>query len=208
MSEEGKHLDVDAAATLTRLLQEAHVGDPIAAARLLPLVYGQLRALADRKMRGERLDQTLQATALVHEAYLRLVGGEAAQGWDGCGHFFAAAAEAMRRILIERARRRQRIRHGGGRQRVDLERLATQAGNDDDPNGNADDLLALNDALTRLAAEDADAGEIVKLRYFAGLTIEQSAAAMDISVRTANRHWAYAKAWLYQHLNDPGEAGR
>src|SRR5439155_17243999 len=137
----------------------------------------------------------LQATALVHEAYLRLVDVNNVQEWNSRGHFFAAAAEAMRRILIERARRSLRLRHGGGRKRVDLERLELA---DDSP---AEEILALNDALEQLAAEEPAVVELVKLRYFAGLSIEQAAAALDISARTANRHWSYAKAWLYQRLN-------
>jgi RNA polymerase sigma factor (TIGR02999 family) len=143
----------------------------------------------------------LDATALVHEAYLRLVDAEQSQHWSGRGHFFAAAAEAMRRILIEQARRKQRLRHGGGRHRLDLDRL------DLAEERASVSVLALDEALDRLAAEEAAAAEVVKLRYFAGLTTEQAAAALGISVRTANRHWAYAKAFLYQRLSEPGGAG-
>jgi RNA polymerase sigma factor (TIGR02999 family) len=145
-------------------------------------------------MAQEKPGQTLDATALVHEAYVRLVDVEKAQHWDNRGHFFVAAAEAMRRILIETARRKQRIRHGGGQPRVHLAALDVA---DDLAAG---DILALDEALERLAAEDAGVTQVVKLRYFAGLTIEQTAAAMRISVRTANRHWAYAKAWLFREL--------
>jgi len=151
-------------------------------------------------MSGESAGQTLQATALVHEAYLRLVDVEHVQRWNSRGHFFAAAAEAMRRILVEKARRNQRIRHGGGRKRLDLEQL--------DLSNDAPDerILALNEALDRLVAEEPLVAEVVKLRYFGGLTIDEAAAALDISVRTANRHWSYAKAWLYQQLAGPDEA--
>jgi RNA polymerase sigma factor (TIGR02999 family) len=188
------------------MLLQAH-DDAGGSATLFPLVYNELRALADRKIRGESIEQTLQATALVHEAYLRLIDVGEPQQWEGRSHFFAAAAEAMRRILVERARRRQRIRHGGGRQRVDIEQMATVA-RVDDGNASVEDFLSLSDALSDLAAEDSDAAELVKLRYFAGLTLEQSASVMDISLRTANRHWAYAKAWLYDRLNDSGKSPR
>ncbi|HTK75464.1 MAG TPA: ECF-type sigma factor [Gemmataceae bacterium] len=176
---------------VTRLLDAAVAGDRRAAADLLPLVYDELRTLAAARMAAEKPGHTLDATALVHEAYLRLVGG---QQFDGRGHFFAAAAEAMRRILVENARRKHRLRHGGGRQRLDLDNLDLPADADDE------ELLALDEALERLAAEEAKAAEVVKLRYFAGLTIEQTAEALGVSVRTANRHWAYARAWLYQQL--------
>jgi RNA polymerase sigma factor (TIGR02999 family) len=140
----------------------------------------------------------LQATALVHEAYLRLVDEKEVQRWDSRGHFFAAAAEAMRRILVERARQRARLRHGGQRTRLDLEHL--DLAQEETP----DDLLALDEALERLTAEDKTVAEVVKLRFFAGLTIEQTASALGISVRTANRHWAYARAWLFQQLSEAG----
>jgi RNA polymerase sigma factor (TIGR02999 family) len=181
---------------VTRVLYAIDQGDPSAADGLLPLVYDALRELAAQKLSHENSGQTLDATALVHEAYLRLVDVEKAQHWNSRGHFFAAAAEAMRRILIEKARHRQRIRHGGGRKRLDLDKLdLTEA----QP---AEGLLALDHALERLAAQDKLVADVVKLRYFAGLTIEQTAEALEISVRTANRHWAFAKAWLYQQLRE------
>ncbi len=181
---------------VTRILFAIEQGDPRAAAQLLPLVYDELRQLAAQKMAQETPGQTLQATALVHEAYLRLVDDGQAQPWNNRGHFFAAAAEAMRRILIEKARGKQRLRHGGGRQRLaldDLDLRQVEA---------AEDVLALDEALEQLAGEEPVIAHLVKLRYFAGLTIEETAAALDVSVRTANRHWAYARAWLYQRLNE------
>jgi len=187
---------------VSRLLDAIEQGDSHAADQLLPLVYDELRKLAAQKLAQERPGQTLQATDLVHEAYLRLVDVEKAQQWNSRGHFFAAAAEAMRRILVENARRKQRVRHGGGRAQLDLERLDLM----DEPA--SDHFLALDEALERLAGEEQTVAEVVKLRYLAGLTIEQAAEALGISVRTANRHWAYAKAWLYQQLSPPGEAGR
>ena len=199
---------------VTRLLSQIDSGDPAAAEQLLPLVYNELRKLAAAKLAHEKPGQTLQATALVHEAYLRLVGpgvGSQESGvgavdshrtdsrypdsWHSRGHFFAAAAEAMRRILVERARRKLRLRHGGGHQRVDLDSQA-EIGDDAD-----DDIVALDEALQRLEQDEPDAAAVVKLRYFAGLTIEEAAQALNISVRTANRHWAYARAWLYQQLS-------
>jgi RNA polymerase sigma factor (TIGR02999 family) len=159
-------------------------------------------------MAQERPGQTLDATALVHEAYLRLVGdaeGQQSPRWDSRGHFFAAAAEAMRRILVDNARRKARPKHGGDRERVDLEQAALVAPAPDSPGGNdADptDLLALNDALTRLAAEDPAKAELVKLRYFAGLSVEEAALALNISPATAKRYWAYARAWLHAALSD------
>jgi RNA polymerase sigma factor (TIGR02999 family) len=184
---------------VTRILSAVAHGDPTAAAQLLPLVYDELRRLAAQRLAREKPGQTLQATALVHEAYLRLVGPQDT-GWDGRGHFFAAAAEAMRRILVEKARHKRRRRHGGGLRRVDLDQAAA---GDDAPAG---DLLALHEALDHLAAEEPVAAEVVKLRYFAGLTAEQAASALGISLRTANRHWAYARAWLYSRLNPKGDA--
>jgi RNA polymerase sigma factor (TIGR02999 family) len=180
---------------VTLILTAIEQGDPHAAGQLLPIVYEELRKLAAHKLANERPGQTLQATALVHEAFLRLVGAADAKQWNSRGHFFGAAAEAMRRILVEQARRKQRVRHGGGLQRVDLDgQLAVS--------DTADvDLLALDEALQRLSAEQPEAAQVVKLRYFAGLTIEETAAALDISVRTTNRHWAFARAWLYQQLN-------
>jgi RNA polymerase sigma factor (TIGR02999 family) len=193
-------LQVTPMSEVTRILSAIEQGDPHAAEQLLPLVYDELRKLAALKMAQESPDQTLQATALVHEAYLRLVDDREIQRWNSRGHFFAAAAEAMRRILVEKARRKQRLRHGGDRRRLDLDKLDVMQVE------TAEDVLDLDEALERLAGEEATAGEVVKLRYFAGLTIEQTAAALGISVRTANRHWAYARAWLYQRLNQRGEA--
>jgi RNA polymerase sigma factor (TIGR02999 family) len=166
----------------------------------VPILYEELLRLAEARLAREPTGQTLQATALVLEAYLRLVGDGDGPGWENRGHFFAAAAEAMRRILVEKARRKRRKRHGGGRRRVDLDRVAP---GDDDAAG---DLLALHEALDQLAAEEPVAAEVVKLRYFAGLTSEQAASALDTSLRTANRHWAYARAWLYRRLNPAGDA--
>jgi RNA polymerase sigma factor (TIGR02999 family) len=194
---------------ITRILSAIEQGDPHAAEQLLPLVYDELRKLATQKMAQEKPGQTLDATALVHEAYIRLAaaplespplqgGATAGMRWNSRGHFFAAAAEAMRRILVENARRKQRIRHGGGRKRIDLEGVGA-AGEPGD-----DRLVALDDALGRLAEEDAAAAEVVKLRYFAGLTIRETSEALGISIRTANRHWAYAKAWLYRELSEAG----
>jgi RNA polymerase sigma factor (TIGR02999 family) len=181
---------------VTHILSAIEQGDAAASERLLPLVYDELRRLAAQKLLHEAPGQTLQATALVHEAYLRLVDVEQAQHWNSRGHFFAAAAEAMRRILIERARRRRRDRHGGGLQRVNLDQLDIAA------EESSDELLALDAALEKLVAEEPEVAQVVKLRYFAGLTIEQTAESLGISVRTANRHWAFARAWLYQHLQE------
>ena len=169
-------------------------GDPHAAGQLLPLVYDELRRLAAQKLAGEKPGQTLQATALVHEAYLRLVDVGQAQRWNSRGHFFAAAAEAMRRILIESARGKARAKRGGDWRRVDFEEL------DATTSVSPDQLLALDDALARLAALDHLAGELVKLRYFAGLALDQAAEALGISTATAYRHWAYARAWLRSEL--------
>jgi RNA polymerase sigma factor (TIGR02999 family) len=183
---------------VTRLLNDAASGDARAASELLPLVYDELRRLARGKMGQERAGHTLQATALVHEAYVRLVAGNTAKSWEGRWHFFAAAAEAMRRILVDTARQRGRIKRGGGaaaRQRIDLDELNLTV---DEPPA---ELLAVDDGLTALTAEHPEKAQLVKLRYFAGLTIEETAEAMNISVATANRHWAYARAWLFRHLN-------
>jgi RNA polymerase sigma factor (TIGR02999 family) len=188
-------------AELTRILDAIERGEPHAADQLLPLVYEELRRLAAQKLAHEAPGHTLQATALVHEAYLRLVAspqrelGEK-QSWNGRGHFFAAAAEAMRRILIERARGRQRVRHGGGRQRIDLDAVVVFV---EPP---SDDLLALDDALTRLAEQAPVRAELVKLRFFAGLTMPEAAEALDISLATAERYWTFARAWLYAELTD------
>jgi RNA polymerase sigma factor (TIGR02999 family) len=183
---------------VTRLLEEANRGDRQAAAELLPLVYDELRKLAAARMAQEKPGQTLDATALVHEAYLRLVGD---QRFDHRGHFFAAAAEAMRRVLVENARRNGREKRGGGRARLDLDRIDLAA------EGGHEDVLALDEALTRLAAEDPIVAAVVNLRYFAGLTIDETSASLGVSVRTANRHWAYARAWLYDRLSGPPPAG-
>jgi len=179
------------AADITRLLQSTENGDAKSAEELLPLVYEELRKLAASKMAREQPGQTLQATALVHEAWLRLAGNEGAS-FKGRGHFFGAAAEAMRRILIDRARRKAAQRHGGGQQRVDVEELQIAAPGPDD------ELLAVNEALDQLAAQDPQKAELVKLRFFTGLTIEQAAEALGISEPTAKRWWAYARAWLYE----------
>jgi RNA polymerase sigma factor (TIGR02999 family) len=182
---------------VTRLLEAAHRGDQQAAADLLPLVYRELRQLAAAKLAQEGAGQTLDATALVHEAYLRLVGD---QQFDGRGHFFAAAAEAIRRILVEQARRKQAARRGGGRQREDIDpdQIAAPAPDEE--------LLALHEALDRFAEQHPEKAELVKLRYFAGLTADQSAAALGISPSTADRHWAYARAWLRRAMST-GSAG-
>ena len=183
------------AARVTLLINEAGAGNAAASADLLPLVYERLRALASREMGRERSDHTLQATALVHEAYLRLVDTETVQDWNSRGHFFAAAAEAMRRILIENARRRGSEKRGGDWRRVDFEQL------DVTTSVTPGQLVELDEALDRLAALDALAGELVKLRYFAGLSLDQTAAALGVSAATAYRHWAYARAWLHEHLS-------
>ena len=186
---------------ITRILTAIEHGDARAAEELLPIVYQELRGLAGRLLGRERPGQTLQATALVHEAYLRLVGsGDPA--WEGRRHFFASAAEAMRRILIDSARRKQRDKHGGGRKRVDLDEAQITCP------VRPEELLALDDALDALGEEDAEAAELVKLRYFAGMTASEAAAAMGISLRTANRLWAYARAWLRDAIQqDEGATG-
>jgi RNA polymerase sigma factor (TIGR02999 family) len=188
--------DVAGAASVTRLVNEAGAGDSLAAADLLPLVYERLRALADGKMRQERPGQTLQATSLVHEAYLRLVDQSKVQRWESRWHFFAAAAESMRRILVDNARRKGRLRRGGGRQRVDLETLALTV---NDP---PEQLVELDEALTELALEHPVKAHLVKLRYFGGLTHEDAAQAIGVSVSTADRHWRFARAWLYRRMSD------
>jgi len=181
---------------VTRILSDIEEGDAQAAEQLLPLVYDELRKLAARKMAQENPGQTLQGTALVHEAYIRLVGKEHEQGWESRGHFFAAAAEAMRRILVERARRVSTQKRGGGAERLELhEHLAT----DED---RSVDLAALDDALTRLEAHEPVAAELVKLRYFAGLTHQQAAQSLGISRRAADRLWKLAKAWLFAQLSE------
>ena len=180
---------------ITLLLHRIEAGDPQAANELLPLVYEELRRMAAWKMAGEAPGRTLQPTALVHEAWLRL-GGDAQPTWQNRAHFFAAAAEAMRRILIDRARSRQAARHGGGQERVnidDLELAAVNAADDDQ-------LLAVHEALDRLAVEHPRKAELVKLRFFVGLTIEEAAAALNVAAPTAKRDWTYARAWLFQEI--------
>ena len=186
---------------LTRILQAAAQGEAQAAEQLLPLVYDELRKLAAARLAQERPGQTLQATALVHEAYLRIVGpsgGDASAGrnpqWDSRGHFFAAAAEAMRRILVEAARRKGRLKRGGDRQRIDLEHFEASLA---DP---GDDLLALDEALQKLEARHPERAALVKLRYFAGLTGDEAAQTLGISPATADRYWTYARAWLLREL--------
>jgi RNA polymerase sigma factor (TIGR02999 family) len=184
---------------VTRILAALERGDPHAASQLLPLVYDELRRLAAQKLAEEKPGQTLQATALVHEAYLRLVGEGNERPWDSRGHFFAAAAEAMRRILVENVRRKRSLKRGGGRAREEFDELALAA---PEP---VEDLLALDDALEKLAANDPLKAELVKLRYFAGLTVEEAAAALGISEATAKRWWTYARTWLYREIvGEPG----
>jgi RNA polymerase sigma factor (TIGR02999 family) len=179
---------------VTRILSAIEHGDPHAAEQLLPLVYDELRKLAAAKLAQEKPGQTLQATALVHEAYLRLVDGEKDHPWDSRGHFFAAAAEAMRRILIDQARHRNSQKQGGGLRRVELEAGALLAVPEEDA---AQDLLALDEALGQFEQEDPDKARLVKLRYFAGLSLAEAAEALGISVATAKRQWVYARSWLY-----------
>jgi RNA polymerase sigma factor (TIGR02999 family) len=178
---------------VTRILNSLEEGDTSAADQLLPLVYEELRRLAAYKMTNEKPGQTLQATALVHEAYLRLVGNQN-QKWNGRAHFFGAAAEAMRRILIEGARRKAAQRHGGGQQRVDIEEADIALPVQDDQ------VLAVNEALEKFAAIDPMKAELVKLRYFVGMTIPEAADILGLSEPTAKRHWAYARAWLYREI--------
>jgi RNA polymerase sigma factor (TIGR02999 family) len=179
---------------LTPILFAIEDGDPHAAEQLLPLVYDQLRKLAAQRLAQEKPGQTLQATALVHDAYLRLVDVEKAQHWNSRGHFFAAAAEAMRRILVESARRKSRLKHGCDHQRIDLDSCCLVS---DAPSL---DLVALDEALSRLAETEPAKVELVKLRFFAGLTMPEAAAVLDISLATAERYWTFAKSWLYAEL--------
>jgi RNA polymerase sigma factor (TIGR02999 family) len=189
---------------VTRILAAIEEGDPQAAEQLLPLVYDELRQLAAAKLTQEKPGQTLQATALVHEAYMHLVGTGAAAGrqprWESRGHFFAAAAEAMRRILIDRARQKRSEKRGGTRKRLDIDAidLATTAA--------PDQLLALNEALAKLARQDADAARLVQLRYFAGLTVEEAGKALGMPTTTAYRHWNYARVWLHGELVGTAES--
>jgi RNA polymerase sigma factor (TIGR02999 family) len=184
---------------VTHILSAIEQGDPNAADQLLPLVYDELRRLAAQKIAQERPGQTLEATALVHEAYLRLVGAKQEPSWDSRGHFFAAAAEAMRRILVDRARQKGRAKRGGNFQRLDIDAvaLATRV--------TPDQLLAIDDALTKLAQDDPTAAQLVQLRYFAGLTVEEAGQSLGIGTTTAYRHWNYARAWLHSELLDSGE---
>ncbi len=182
---------------ITQVLNAIEQGDPRAASQLLPLVYEELRELAAAKLAQEKPGQTLQATALVHEAYVRLVGGAADRGWDGRGHFFAAAAEAMRRILIERARHKNSRKAGGGRRRVDLNEIELTL------DGPHFELLALDDALRELERKDPRKAGVVKLRFFAGLTTAQAAAALGVSTSTAENDWAYARSWLRLRMGEP-----
>ena len=184
---------------VTRILSAIEQGDPVAAEQLLPLVYDELRKLAAQKLAQEKPGQTLQATALVHEAYLRLVEAQMGQNWNGRGHFFAAAAEAMRRILIDNARRKKRAKRGGDRKRIEL----------DDPRLSytepVEELIAIDEALEQLALDDPQAAQLVKLHFFAGLSIEDAAEIVGFSRSTAYEHWAYARAWLHRRIRDtPG----
>ncbi|MCI0737446.1 MAG: ECF-type sigma factor [Gemmataceae bacterium] len=183
---------------VTRILSAIEGGDGAAAAELLPLVYDELRRLAAQKLGQEKPGQTLQATALVHEAYLRLVGTEQIENWNSRGHFFAAAAEAMRRILIENARRKKSEKHGGQWQRVSLDDAAALAA------APHEELLALDAALEELNQNDPTAGKLVKMRYYAGLTMEQAAEALGLSLATAYRHWTFARAWVHSRLGAAG----
>ncbi len=183
---------------ITRILQQASAGDRNAANELLVAVYDELRKLAAQRLAAERPGQTLEATALVHEAYLRLVGDEQAR-WDNRGHFFAAAAEAMRRILVDTARRKGRLRHGGGRHRQDLDGLAVTAETPAEV-----DLPALDQALTELAALDATKAKLVELRYFGGLTLQQAGELLGLSRATADRYWRFSRAWLFERLASEG----
>jgi RNA polymerase sigma factor (TIGR02999 family) len=182
---------------VTRILSAIEDGDPHAAEQLLPLVYDELRKLAAQKLAQEKPGQTLQATALVHDAYIRLVDVEKAQHWNSRGHFFAAAAEAMRRILIENARRKRGPRHGGERRRVALDEALASA------QAPSYDLLALDEALGRLAAREPAKAELVKLRFFGGLTLPEAALVLGLSLPTAERYWRFARVWLYAELAGP-----
>jgi RNA polymerase sigma factor (TIGR02999 family) len=187
---------------VSQFLEKMQQGDPSAADRLLPLVYDELRKLAAARLVQEKPGQTLQATALVHEAYLRLVSKTPDKPWDHRGHFFAAAAEAMRRILVEQARRKRRLRHGGAMQRIELDKACPL----EEPQH--EELLALDEALTRLASLSPLRAAVVKLRFFAGLTMAEAAQTLDISLPTAERYWAFARTWLFAELRQeqpPGE---
>jgi RNA polymerase sigma factor (TIGR02999 family) len=193
---DGSSFSVTPMKDVTRILSAVEQGDPRAAEQLLPLVYEELRKLAAQKLAQEKPGHTLQATALVHEAYVRLVDVEKAQHWNGRGHFFAAAAEAMRRILVDRAREKGRAKHGGDRQRFDVDALALAT------EVTPDQLLAIDDALDQLERDDPIAAQLVKLRYFTGLTVEEAGQALGVATTTAYRHWNYARAWLHSELLD------
>ncbi len=184
---------------VTHILTAIERGDSSAAKKLLPLVYDELRKLAASRLAQEKPGQTLQATALVHDAYVRLVDVKQVQRWDSRGHFFAAAAEAMRRILVDNARRKRRLKRGGDGQRLGLDDVEIAV------EGPSDDLLALDEALTKLAHEHPDRADLVKLRYFAGLTVSEAAKVLGISTSTADRYWTYARAWLYREVASEGE---
>jgi RNA polymerase sigma factor (TIGR02999 family) len=194
--------DSVAMSDVTQILSAIEQGDPRAAEKLLPLVYDELRRLASQRLAREAPGQSLQSSDLVHQAYLRLVDQDAQVQWDSRAHFFAAAAEAMRRILVEEARRKKRRKHGGGRLRVELEAGGFLA---KEP---SEDLEALDEALTKLAAEDPDKAELVKLRFFAGLTMPEIARMLKISLATAERHWTYARTWLFAELKDRDDSAK
>ena len=185
---------------VTQILRQIESGDPTASEQLLPLVYDELRKLAAARLASEHPGQTLQATALVHEAYVRLVDGATAQQWNSRGHFFAAAAESMRRILVDQARKKRTLRRGGSAKRITLAEVQPAVVAPDE------DVVALDEALRRLEQIDASKAKLVSLRYFAGLSIPQAAKVLGVSVTTANRHWAYARAWLHEELRSDGEA--
>src|SRR5438477_4714088 len=191
---------LDPMSEVTRILTAIEQGDPSAAAQLLPLVYDELRVLASQRLAHEQPGQTLQATALVHEAYLRLVGTEEVQSWDSRRHFFAAIAEAMRRIMIDRARDKRRLKRGGNWRRLRLDDIDLSVA---EP---PDDLPALDEALQKLVQEDPVCAELVKLRFFAGLTLEEAAATLGIARRSADRYWAFARSWLYAELSKGDES--
>jgi RNA polymerase sigma factor (TIGR02999 family) len=191
---------LDLMSDVTRILTAIEQGDPAAAEQLLPLVYDELRLLAAQRLASEQPGQTLQATALVHEAYLRLVGTEQVQHWDSRRHFFAAVAEAMRRILIDRARDKRRLKRGGNWRRLQLDDIDLSV---TEP---PEDLLALDEALQKLAEDDPLCAELVKLRFFAGLTQEEAATILGIARRTADRYWAFARSWLYDELSKGDES--
>ena len=193
-----RHIEAASMPDVTQILSQIESGDPSAAEQLLPLVYEELRKLAAAKLAQEKPGQTLQATSLVHEAYIRLVDVEKAQHWNSRGHFFGAAAEAMRRILLNRARDKGRLKRGGERHKVDLEKVDLAV---DTP---YEDLLALDESIERLAEENGECANLVKLRFFAGLSIDDAATALGISASTAKRHWAYARAWLFDALRPDG----